>query len=292
MPDVHLVDGTFELFRAFYAPRSSKQGPDGREIGATRQLVRSLIGLLKTSEVSHLAVAFDHVIESFRNDMFDGYKTGAGIDPRLRAQFDLAEEAVAALGIVVWPMVAFEADDALATAAATYGALDQVGRVVICSPDKDLAQCVGGKVIQLDRMRRKTYDALAVRDKFGVAPASIPDYLALVGDSADGIPGLPRWGAKGASTVLARYEHIQHIPDTADSWDVKVRGATTLAGILSDRRELAMLYRELATLRRDVPLTEALDDLQWRGADREAFGAMAEHVFGSPRIIDQVPAWR
>jgi len=292
MPNVHVVDGTFELFRAFYAPRSKKEGPDGREIGATRQLVRSLIGLLKSPEVSHVAVAFDHVIESFRNDLFDGYKTGEGIDPLLHAQFGLAEEAVAALGVVAWPMVEFEADDALATAGVKYGALDEVEEVVICSPDKDLAQSVGGNVVQLDRMRKKRYDAEAVRAKFGVAPESIPDYLALVGDSADGIPGLPRWGAKTSATVLAHYVHLEDIPDDDADWAVTVRGSGTLAKILAENRELVELYRTLAILRTDVPLEESLADLEWKGADKAAFIRLANEVFGSPKLVDTVPAWR
>ena len=292
MTQVHVVDGTFELFRAFYAPRSAKRGPEGREIGATRQLVRSLIGLLKAPDVTHVAVAFDHVIESFRNELFSGYKTGEGIDPQLHGQFRLAEEATAALGLVVWRMVEFEADDALATAAVKYGALSAVDKVVVCTPDKDLAQCVGGKVVQLDRMRKKTYDAEAVEQKFGVPPSAISDYLALVGDSADGIPGLPRWGAKTTATVLAHYGDIERIPDDPAQWEVSVRGSATLASILAENRSQALLYRKLATLRTDVPIEEGLDDLEWRGAARVELSRLAQDVFGSPKLLATVPRWR
>ena len=264
---VHLVDATFELFRAFFGPPSAT-GPQGHEVGATRGLVRSLLALLGRPDVTHVAAAFDTVIESFRNDLFDGYKGGAGLPEELTSQFELAEKAVRALGITVWSMIEFEADDALATGAKLYA--PDVDQVVICSPDKDLAQCVkGNHVVSFDRMRRIVRDEDAVLEKYGVPPASIPDWLALVGDDADGIPGIPRWGAKSSATVLRRYGHIADIPDDETTWDIKVRGAKALAANLRERREDAELYRLLATLREDVPLTETLDDLRWRGGRNE-----------------------
>ena len=273
---VHLVDGTFELFRAYYGS-PARASADGNEVGAARGLIRSLLALLGERGVTHVAVAFDHVIESFRNDLYTGYKTGDGIDPLLLAQFGLAEEACRALGLVVWPMIEFECDDALATAAARFAALPDVERIVICSPDKDLAQCVrGGRVVCLDRMRRKTLDEQGVREKFGVVPASIPDWLALVGDSADGYPGIPRWGAKSAAAVLAVYAHIEAIPVAAVDWRVAVRGAEALAESLAANREDALLFRRLATLRTDVPLGESLAALRWRGPDVPALAALAE----------------
>lgn len=267
--NVHLVDGTYELFRAhFGAPPAT--GPQGKEIGATRGLVRSLRALLREDGVTHVAVAFDQVIESFRNALFPGYKTAEGVPEALLAQFPLAEQAARALGLVVWPMVEFEADDALATAAARFAEVPEVERVFVCTPDKDLAQCVRGtRVVGLDRMRRRLMDEKAVQAKFGVAPASIPDWLALVGDAADGIPGVPRWGERSASAVLARYGHLESIPDSAAAWDVAVRGAARLAESLRAQREQALLYRSLATLRTDVPLSEDLEALRWRGPRRE-----------------------
>jgi 5'-3' exonuclease len=262
---VHLVDGTYELFRSYFGAPSAV-APDGREVGATRGLLRSLGALLRQEGVTHVAVAFDHVIESFRNDLYAGYKTGDGIDPALYGQFGLAERAAAALGLTVWSMVEFEADDALATGAARFAAEPTVDQVVIASPDKDLAQCVRGtRVVCLDRLRRATLDEAGVVLKFGVPPASIPDWLALVGDSADGFPGLPRWGAKSASAVLARWGHLEQIPELASAWAVPVRGAESLAQTLRAGRAEAMLYRTLATLRLDVPLPETLDELRWRG---------------------------
>lgn len=276
--DVHLVDGTYELFRAFYgAPEA--QAPDGREVGATRALARSLLSLVEREGATHVAVAFDHVIESFRNTLFDGYKTGDGIEPRLRAQFELAEAVTRAVGFVVWPMVEFEADDALATAASRFAADDQVERVHICSPDKDLTQCVSGaRVIAVDRRRKKTLDEDGVEEKFGVRPLSIPDWLALVGDSADGIPGIPRWGQRSASTVLAVYEHLEEIPPEPHRWNVQVRGALGLAESLNRQRESAFLFRTLATLRRDVPLTESLDDLTYRGPNLSELRRLTEEI--------------
>ena len=263
--NVHLVDGTYELFRAhFGAPPAT--APDGREVGATRGLLRSLRALLKEEGVTHVAVAFDQVIESFRNRLFPGYKTAEGVPPELLAQFPLAEQAARALGLVVWPMVEFEADDALASGAARFAGAPGVERVLLCTPDKDLAQCVRGReVVGFDRMRRKVLDEDGVREKFGVSPGSIPDWLALVGDSADGIPGLERWGEKSAAAVLARWERLEAIPDDAAAWAVPVRGAARLAESLRAGRAEAMLYRTLATVRTDVPLAEELEALRWRG---------------------------
>jgi 5'-3' exonuclease len=283
---VHLVDGTYELFRAFYgAP--SKTGANGREVGGTCALMRSLMYLCSDREVTHVACAYDHVIESFRNDLFAGYKTGAGIDPSLYAQFELAERATRALGIVAWPMIEFEADDALATFAARCEADPQVEQVVIASPDKDLTQCVQqARVVCWDRMRKKVLDEPGVVAKFGVRPSSIPDWLALVGDSADGYPGIARWGARSAAAVLARYEHLEHIPDDPRSWEVPVRGAAALAASLTAARREAMLYRELATLRLDVPLADTLDDLTWRGPQLVELNALAREL-DDDRIVEQ-----
>ncbi len=287
---LHLVDGTFELFRAHFGAPGSL-APDGREVGATRGLLRSLYALLKEDGVTHVAVAFDQVIESFRNTLFDGYKTGEGLPAELLAQFPLAEEGARALGVVVWPMVEFEADDAIATAAAQWHDDERVDQVVICSPDKDLAQCVRGKrVVTFDRIRKKEVDEGGVVEKFGVPPASIPDLLALVGDDADGIPGIPRWGAKSAAAVLARYGTLEKIPDDPTEWDVPVRGAATLATQLRENREAAMLYRTLATLRRDVPLTESIDDLEWKGADRAALTAFCTSI-GDTGYVERMQHW-
>lgn len=263
---IHLVDGTYELFRSFYGP-PPKKSPDGREVGATIGLLRSMLALISDSEVTHIACAFDHVIESFRNELYPGYKTGAGIDPDLLAQFSLAEEAVSALGIVIWPMVEFEADDAIATAAVRFKDQPGVDQVVICSPDKDLTQLVSGDhVVCWDRRRDITYNETAVVEKYGVPPASIPDWLALVGDSADGIPGIPTWGAKSAAELLSKYQHIEAIPDDITEWSISAGRARRLAENLAAHREQARLYRQLTTLRTDVPLAENVDDLEWRGA--------------------------
>ena len=275
---IHLIDGTYELYRAFYGSPSSRTH-SGSEVGAVRGLMRSFLALLNETDVSHVAVAFDHVIESFRNRLYAGYKTGEGIDPLLFAQFGLAEEAARARGIVTWPMVEFEADDALAAAAARYAREPDVEQVLICSPDKDLAQCVtGSHVVCLDRMRRKLMDEDGVVAKFGVRPASIPDWLALVGDSADGFPGIPRWGAKSAAAVLARYQTIDAIPDDAGDWDVNVRGAESLAENLRNGRADAALFRQLATLRIDVPLAESVEQLRWAGPDDAALRSLAERI--------------
>ena len=284
---VHLVDGTYELFRAFYgAP--SKRANDGAEVGAVRGLVRSIMVLLAEPDVTHVGIAFDHVIESFRNALYAPYKTGEGIDPALRSQFALAENATRALGIVTWPMVEFEADDAIATAAVRYAASSNVTQVVICSPDKDLTQCVRGqRVVCRDRMRGTQLSESGVIDKFGVAPESIPDWLALVGDSADGFPGIARWGAKSAAAVLAVYGKLEAIPDDFESWTVKVRGARVLAENLCAAREDALLFRTLATLRYDAPIDEELADVQWTGPDEAALGALAERL-GDDQLIAQV----
>jgi 5'-3' exonuclease len=286
---IHLVDGTYELFRAFYGPPPRK-APDGREVGATIGLMSSLLALLSSPGVTHVACAFDHVVESFRNDLFAGYKTGAGIDPDLFAQFPLAEQAVRALGLVAWPMVEFEADDAIATAAARFKHQPGVEQVVICSPDKDLAQLVEGKrVVCWDRRREIVYDEAAVVAKYGVPPASIADYLALVGDSADGIPGIPGWGAKSAAVLLSQYGHIENIPEDVSGWEISAGRARKLAENLFSRRAEAALYRQLTTLRTDVPIAEKLADLEWGGA-REELRQFCNEL-GTKDIPERVPAW-
>ncbi len=288
---VHLVDGTFELFRAYFGAPEAK-APDGREVGATRGLLRSMLYLLREPDVTHVACAFDTVIESFRNDLFDGYKRGDGIEEALVSQFPLAEEGCRALGLSVWGMVEFEADDALAAGAARYGAELEVEQVVLCTPDKDLCQCVDGdRVVCLDRVRRTRRDEKGVWDKFGVGPASIPDYLALVGDTADGIPGIAGWGAKSTATVLAHYQHLEKIPDDVADWVVAPRGARRLAENLAAGRDDVALYKRLAILRADVPLAESLDDLRWKGADREALTRFCESI-GDERLIETVPLFR
>jgi 5'-3' exonuclease len=283
---IHLIDGTFELFRAFYGSPSVVTA-DGREVGAVRGLLRSMLGLLGEADVTHVAIAFDHVIESFRNDLYPGYKTSEGIDPKLWAQFGPAEDATRALGIVTWPMIEFEADDALATAAAKFADAPGVEQVVICSPDKDLTQCVrDSRVVCLDRMRRRTRDEAGVRERFGVGPSSIPDWLALVGDSADGYPGIPRWGAASAGAVLGVYEHLENIPDDPNRWRVNVRSAPALAESLRAHRPDVLLFRTLATLRSDVALEESLDDLRWRGPDEPVFLALAEDL-GETELVER-----
>jgi 5'-3' exonuclease len=261
--NVHLVDGTYELFRAFYAKVPGHRDAAGVEVGAVRGVVTSMVGMLEEG-ATHLGVATDHVIESFRNELWAGYKTGDGIDPELRSQFPELEDALRAFGFTVWAMIDEEADDALAAAAHVGAADPRVEQVVICTPDKDLGQCVGGKVVQLDRRNRRLLDAAGVREKFGVDPESIPDYLALVGDTADGFPGLPGWGAKSAAAVLARYGHIAAIPDNPRQWDVTVRGAPTLAETLRTLRELALQFRVIATLRTDADVGR-VDDWRWTG---------------------------
>ena len=261
--DVHLVDGTYELFRAFYAKVPGHLDGQGVEVGAVRGVVMSMVSMLDEG-ATHLGVATDHVIESFRNDLWEGYKNGEGVDPVLKSQFPLLEEALAAFGFTVWAMVDQEADDALAAAAQVAAADARVAQVVICTPDKDLGQCVGGKVVQLDRRNRRLLDSAAVREKFGVDPESIPDYLALVGDSADGFPGLPGWGAKSAGALLGRYGHIEAIPADPRQWDVQVRSAAALAETLHQLRDLALHFRVLATLRVDAPVG-TVDAWEWNG---------------------------
>ena len=290
---IHLIDGTYELFRNYFgAP--PKKAHNGQEVGATLGLLRSLLMLLTSPGVTHVGVAFDHVIESFRNDLYARYKTGEGVDPNLLAQFSLAEKAVAALGVVVWPMVKFEADDALATATARFKKSKRVEQIVIGSPDKDLAQLVEGtRIVCWDRRREIVIDEQGVIEKFGVKPKSIPDWLGLVGDTADGFPGIPGWGAKSASAVLARFEHIESIPNDPAKWNLKsisLGRATSLAESLASRRDEAYLYRTLATLRYDVPLKETLNDLKWQGAYPRLKRLC--HDLGDDRIPERVPRWR
>ncbi len=285
---LHLIDGTYELFRSHFGapPRTA---PDGMAIGAVNGLASSLLALLRRDDVTHVACATDHVVESFRNDLYDGYKRGDSIEPELFAQFPVAEEAMRALGLVVWPMVAFEADDALATAAERYRA--GFDAVVVASPDKDLSQCVrGSQVVQWDRRKDVTFDEDGVRAKFGVSPTSIPDYLALVGDKADGFPGLKGWGAKSASAVLAHYGTVEAIPLDEATWPVAVRGSKRLAASLRDGQDEVRLYKELATLRLDVPIEEKASDLRWRGASREAWPAFCER-YGLGRLAERPHHW-
>jgi 5'-3' exonuclease len=288
---IHLVDGTYELFRAYFgAPKATS--PSGVEVGATRGILWSLLSLLRDDRVTHVACAFDHVIESFRNELFAGYKTSEGVPEDLLSQFALAERATRALGVVTWPMVEVEADDALATAAVRWGGLPEVEQVLICTPDKDMAQCVrGSRIVCFDRMRRKMIDEAAVVEKFGVRPESIPDWLALVGDSSDGYPGVPRWGAKSAAAVLAQYRHLEAIPDNERHWLAQVRGATALAASLREHREDAYLYRRLATLRTDAPFTETLDELRWHGARVQELKDLCREI-GLDDFIIRVPLWR
>jgi 5'-3' exonuclease len=286
---IHLIDGTYELFRNFYGV-PPKKAPDGREVGATLGLLSSLLALLTLPDVTHVACAFDHVIESFRNNLYAGYKTGAGVDPNLLAQFPLAEQAVTALGVVVWPMVEFEADDAIASAALRFQNEPGVDQIVVCSPDKDLAQLVSGnRIVCWDRRREIVYDEEAVTAKFGVAPASIPDWLALVGDSADGFPGIPGWGAKSAAAVLARYGHIETIPDDYNQWGLGAARGMRLSESLKSNQGDALLFKRLATLRSDVPLKENLKDLEWRGAQESLKSLCSE--LGSEKFPERVTRW-
>jgi 5'-3' exonuclease len=262
--DVYLIDGTYELFRHYYALPSARDR-DGHEVAAVRGVLASVLGMIK-SGVTHIAVATDHVIESFRNDLWHGYKTGDGIPPDLWAQFPLLEDTLAAAGVVVWPMVEFEADDALAAGAALASRDPGVNRVVICTPDKDLTQCVRGeRVVQLNRRTRVTLDEAGVIRKFGVAPESIPDYLALVGDAADGYPGLPGWGAKSTAAVLAKFLHIESIPEDSGEWHVNATNGAGLAAMLRRERDQALLFRTLATLRTDIDLFHDVEELRWQG---------------------------
>ena len=272
--NVFLVDGTYELFRHFYAvPRAT--GADGVEIGAVRGVVGSMLGLIE-EDVTHIGVATDHVVESFRNELWPGYKTSEGLDAEILSQFGPLEEALEALGLLVWKTVEHEADDALASAAVRAAADERVEQVFVCTPDKDLAQVVdGSRIVQFDRRNCTVRDADGVREKFGIGPASIPDYLALMGDSADGFPGVRGWGAKSASTVLARYPHLEDIPDEAATWDVQVRGAARLAGALAGAREEAALFRDLATLRTALPVFRDVDELRWTGPEPGFFDLCA-----------------
>ena len=272
-----LIDGTYELFRAFYgAP--SKISTSGIEVGATLALGRSLYKLARDDTFTHFVVAFDTVIESFRNRLFEGYKTGDGIDPSLYAQFPLAERLAQALGFAVLSMIEYEADDGLAAASELLKTRSTAQRITIASPDKDLMQLVDERVVTWDRLRQKTYDNAAVLAKLGVAPESIPDYLALVGDSADGIPGVPRWGASSAARVLSEYKHLEHIPRQASLWNVQVRGAEGLAQQLANHEQQVMLYRELATLRSDIDLGKSIDDFEYRGINEVELSLFEEEL--------------
>ena len=282
---IYLVDGTYELFRHYFAVPKARDA-QGREVGAVRGVLASLLGMMREG-VTHIGVATDHVIESFRNQLWAGYKTGEGVEPDLLSQFPILEEVLAAAGIVVWPMVEFEADDALAAAAALATSDSRVEQVVICTPDKDLAQCVqGSRVVQLNRRTKITMDEAGVVAKFGVSPGSIPDYLALVGDSADGYPGIPGWGAKSTAAVLAKFGHIESIPLSAQDWHVNVLNSATLAATLERERNRALLFRTLATLRIDIPLFDNVDQLHWNGPQPtfEAIGQLLDKA-----VIEKKP---
>lgn len=282
--EVFLVDGTYELFRHYYAVPSARD-EQGREVGAVRAVLASVLGMIKGG-ATHVAVATDHVIESFRNQLWPGYKTSEGVEPDLLAQFPLLEDVLSAAGVVVWPMVEFEADDALAAGAAAAEKDARVERVVICTPDKDLAQCVRGtRVVQLNRRTRVTIDEQGVMQKYGVPPLSIPDYLALVGDAADGYPGLPGWGAKSSAAVLGKFLHLESIPIDWQHWRVNVASAKTLAATLCDQREQALLFRTLATLRTDIKLFDDVEHLRWSGPrpDFDALAARLDAASGDSR---------
>jgi 5'-3' exonuclease len=290
---LHLVDATFELFRAFFS-RPTEHAPDGRPVNAVHGLVDSMLSLLREPDVTHIGAATDHVIESWRNDVFPGYKSSLGVAPELLAQFEDAERALRAIGIPVWAMVEDEADDALATAVDRFGGDPRVTQVVVCSVDKDLAQLVDGtRIVLRDRMRRITYDEAGVIAKFGVEPESIPDYLALVGDSSDGYPGLPGWGAKSAGAVLARWKHLEAIPPSALDWDVPLRNASRLAATLDQQRDEALLYRRLAILGRDAAIedvTPTIDALEWRGVPRTEFIGLCDEL-GFRTVRERVQRW-
>jgi 5'-3' exonuclease len=289
---IHLIDGTYELFRNHFGapPRKS---PQGQEVGATLGLLRSMLMLLTSPGVTHVGVAFDHVIESFRNDLYPGYKTSEGVDANLLAQFPLAEEAVAALGVAVWPVVEFEADDAIASAVKRFKKSKLVEQIVIGSPDKDLAQLVSGeRIVCWDRRRELIIDEAGVMEKFGVQPESIPDWLAVVGDSADGYPGVSGWGAKSASAILSQYRHLEEIPHNASQWrvpSISAGRAASLAQSLSSHWEDALLFRKLARLRDDVPLAEKLADLKWQGAD-PSLKEFCRSV-GDEKFASRIPKW-
>ncbi|HZM30683.1 MAG TPA: 5'-3' exonuclease H3TH domain-containing protein [Acidimicrobiales bacterium] len=277
--DVHLVDGTYELFRYHFAPNNRDM-----DKGATIGVVGTLLQLVADG-ATHVGVATDHVIESFRNDLWPGYKSSAGMPRELLAQFPLVELAMEVAGFTVWPQVAYEADDAMAAAAVMAAADDRVERVVICTPDKDLGQCVGGKVIQYDRRKGQEFDAAGVEARLGVPPESIPDLLALVGDSADGFPGLPGWGSKSAAAILRRWGHLEDIPADPVTWDAGIRGAAKLNAVLRDQFELALLFRRIATVETDAPVSESVDELRWTGPpDQDAFAAMCDKL-DAPNLL-------
>jgi 5'-3' exonuclease len=277
--EIYLVDGTYELFRHYYALPSARDG-SGREVAAVRGVLASVLGMIKAG-ATHIAVATDHVIESFRNELWPGYKTGEGIEPDLLAQFPLLEEVLAAAGVVVWPMVEFEADDAIASAAIAAAKHENVSRVIICTPDKDLAQCVSGsRIVQLNRRTRVTLDESGVVQKFGVVPQSIPDYLALVGDAADGYPGLPGWGAKSSAAVLAKFRHLESIPKDCREWLVNATNASALADTLCREWDRALLFRKLATLRTDIGVFTDIEELRWNGPT-PAFDELAARLDGA-----------
>lgn len=285
---VHLIDGTYELFRYFFAAPSHETA-SGQEVGAVRGVLGSMVQLLEQG-ATHIGIATDHVIPSFRNDLWDDYKDGSDIDPLIESQFQLLEDVLRAAGFAVWPMVEFEADDALGAAAHIYADDPRVDEVLICTPDKDLAQCVSDErnIAQYDRRRQLRYDEAGVREKFGVGPASIPDYLGLVGDSADGFPGLPGWGAKSTSTLLARYEHLDNIPVSVDDWDVSVRGGAKLAATLAEQRDKALLFRRIATIELDAPVDASVDTLEWSGPQPN-FTEIASSI-DAERVIARVDA--
>jgi 5'-3' exonuclease len=285
--DVNLIDGTYELFRHFYAVPAA-QDLNGREISATRAVLRSVLSIIEHG-ATHIGVATDHVVESFRNELYAGYKTSTGVPPTLLSQFPILEEALEAMGVVVWPMVEFEADDALASAAAKAAKDDRVRQVIICTPDKDLAQCVRGtRVVQLDRRRGILRDEVGVEAKFGIEPQSIPDYLAVLGDSADGFPGIAGWGEKAAAATLSRYLHLENIPRDWREWHPSIGNARRLATSLFDSWDDALLFRKLATLRLDVPVFESVDDLRWKGP-RPSFEGQCR-VMGSPDLLGRATA--
>ena len=290
---IHLVDATYELFRAHYAPRPDVRGTDGMILSGVSGLCDQLLYLLREEGATHVGCATDRVIESFRNDLFAGYKSSAGMDPELLAQFPIAEEAIEALGIVLWPMVEFEADDALGAAAVRFGADPTVERILICTPDKDMAQLVvEARIVLRDRRRAITYDRAGVLEKWGVEPASIPDFLALVGDTSDGFPGLPGWGAKSTAAVLRRWGSIDAIPAKASEWDVTgVTGTVRLAAILAEQHDAAILYRTLARLRLDAPLPQrSVAELEWRGAPRATWEAFCDR-WGLKRLRSRPHRW-
>lgn len=285
--NVHAVDGTYELFRHFFA-MPSRSDRDGNEVGALLGVTSSIVSLLREG-ATHVGVATDHVVESFRNHMYAGYKSGEGIDPELWRQFHPLEDALRALGVVVWPMVDQEADDGLAAAAMRASAVPEVQRVFICTPDKDLAQCVrGDSIVQFDRRQEIMRDEQGIVEKFGVLPTSIPDFLAVVGDAADGFPGVPRWGEKSSARVLSRYEHLEAIPQDVAQWDIDVRGAAGLATSLREHWDEALLFRDLATLRTDADVFEDVEELRWKGPTEE-FGAVCEQL-GATDLKEQVAA--